>query len=254
MSKTALVLIRREPMYRKDAIDSGFSKLGFQLVKSPNPKPGSVVCVWNRKPQDEAVCQQYEQAGGKVVVVENSYLCRERKAMYSLSLGGHNGSGYSPVGDEDRFGKLGYEVKPWRHNPEGHILVIQQRGIGKPGMASPPAWAEQQAEKFKRLGRKVKLRPHPGENKPRTTVEQDLEGAAFMHIWSSGCGVLALVEGYPVVYNAPHWICEQGGTRGWNNPGYGDVSRAAALHRMSHSQWHHDEIKTGEPLARLLGL
>lgn len=246
--KTVHILVRKEPYYRREALESGFKRLGYTLLHAGRPEPGAVLVVWGRKPDNEALCQQYEQAGGKVVVMENGYLAKVDKTMYALSLTNHHTGG--PVGDEDRFSKLGFEVKPWRHTPGGRVVVCGQRGIGRPGYASPPMWAEGYARKIKN----AYVRVHPGNAAPKVPLIADLVGASCCAVWSSNAGVLALVEGYPVVYNAPHWICEQGGTRGWNNPGYGDVSRAAALHRMSWSQWGYQEIATGEPLARLLGL
>lgn len=250
--KSVHLIIRKEPYYRREALESGFKRLGYTLLHAGRPEPGAVLVVWGRKPDNEILCAAYERAGGKVVVMENGYLQRVDKTMYALSLTNHHTGG--PVGDEDRFSKLGFDVKPWRHTVGGRVVVCQQRGIGRPGYASPVGWAEGFAAKIKKAGTTAYVRPHPGNHPPRVPLVADLAGASCCAVWSSNAGVLALVEGYPVVYNAPHWICEQGGTRGWNNPGYGDVSRAAALHRMSHSQWHHDEIKTGEPLARLLGL
>lgn len=250
--KTAHVLIRKEPIYRRSAIDDGLKRLGYILAHGAQPAPGNVVVVWGRKPDNEAVCQQYERAGGKVIVAENGYLARQEKTMYALSLSQHHKGG--PVGDEDRFSALGFEPKPWRHTPGGRVVVCGQRGIGSAVTASPPQWAEGFAAKIKKAGGSAWVRQHPGNHPPRVPLVADLVGASCCAVWSSNAGVLALVEGYPVVYNAPHWICEAGGTRGWNNPGYGDVSRAAALHRMAHSQWGYQEIATGEPLARLLGV
>jgi hypothetical protein len=246
--KSVHILVRKEPYYRREALESGFKRIGFTHVRAGQPATGNVLVVWGRKPQDEPMCAAYERAGGTVVVMENGYLQRVDKSMYALSVGQHHSGG--PVGAEDRFSKLGFEVKPWRHTPGGRVVVCAQRGIGSASMASPPLWAENFAKKIKG----AYVRNHPGNHPPKVPLTADLVGAACCAVWSSNAGVLALVEGYPVVYAAPHWICEAGGTRGWNNPGYGDASRVAALHRMSWSQWHHEEIKTGEPLARLLGV
>ena len=248
MGLTVHIIVRKEPGYRREALESGFKRLGYTLVHGAQPAAGNVLVVWGRKPQDEDTCAAYERAGGRVVVMENGYLSRNEKSMYALSLGQHHTGG--PVGDEDRFSKLGFTVKPWRPTPGGRIVVCGQRGIGSRLMASPPAWAETYAKKIKN----AYVRQHPGNHAPRVPLVADLMGASCCAVWSSNAGVLALVEGYPVVYAAPHWICEQGASRGWNNPGYGDASRAAALRRMSWSQWHHEEISTGEPLARLLGV
>ena len=75
-------------------------------------------------------------------------------------------------------------------------------------------------------------------------LEKDLaalKGASLLHIWSSAMGVRALVEGIPVQHHAPHWIC-----------GLGHQTREDKLRFMACGQWHHEEIATGEPFARIL--
>jgi len=246
--KTAYIRVRKEPYYRREALESMVKRLGFTLLHAPRPAEGSIIVTWNRKPDDEALCVAYEKAGGKVIVVENGYLQKTDKTMYALSLGQHHAGG--PVGDDDRFTALGYEIKPWRHTPGGRVVVCGQRGIGSSIMASPPGWAD----KFAKKVGNAYVRPHPGNGPPKVPLVNDLAGASCCAVWSSNAGVLALVEGWPVVYAAPHWICERGASRGWNNPGFGDDSRVLALHCMSWGQWHHEEIATGWPLARLLGV
>jgi hypothetical protein len=76
-------------------------------------------------------------------------------------------------------------------------------------------------------------------------------------IWSSGAGVQALVAGIPVIYQAPHWICEGAADDALEvverNPlGVTPISREAALQRMAWAQWSLAEIASGEPFRRLL--
>lgn len=241
--KTVVLTIRKEPYYRRAAFENGFKRLGYTIAQAFGaPRgPHDVYCIWNRKAGAEHnAATLWEQRGGSVIVAENGYLQRIDKTYYALSLHGHNGSGHFPVGAEDRFTRLGFELKPMQSNLDGHWLVCAQRGIGSPEMASPPQWAEKVAEQLKRMGKTVRLRPHPGQFKPKVDLLDDLRGAHECVIWSSGAGVRALVEGIPVQYRAPHWICQGPGTR------------EEKLHRMSHGQWHFDEIGTGEPFARLL--
>ena len=247
---TAVLQIRREPYYRRAAFESGLKRLGYTItdkVFHPASK-ADTLCVWNLKAgADEAAATLFEQRGGTVIVAENGYLQKVDKTYYALSVHGHNGSGTFPVGDEDRFGKLGFEVKPWRER-EGQVLVCGQRGIGSRLMASPPQWAEKMAAQLKRQGeRDVRLRPHPGNFAPKVPLVDDLRGVGVCHIWSSGAGVRALAEGVTVVHHAPHWICE-----GWSVIGYQTLGRLRVLNRMAHGQSHHEEIATGEPFARLL--
>jgi hypothetical protein len=243
--KTAVVTIRKEPYYRRAAIESGLKRLGYNVVSSglrPSGKD-SLLVLWNKKKgKEEQDADAWERQGGTVIVMENGYLQKVDKSMYAVSVHGHNGSGWFPVGDEDRFTRLGFPLKEWRTAP-GYRLVCGQRGVGSTLMASPPQWGEKMVAKFKALGVPHKWRPHPGNHAPKVPLVDDLKGASVCTIWSSASGVRALVEGVEVHHSAPHWICEMG-----NGPG----NREKALHRMAHGQWSVDEIAAGEPFARIL--
>lgn len=234
----AEIRIRREPYYRLDAITQGMKRIGFEIVPHARPAPGNVLVLWNRKAgRDDTDAAAMEAAGGKVLVIENGYLQKVDKTMYAVSLSEHHTGG--PVGDTDRFGPLGFELRHQEATPFGFVLVCGQRGIGSPTMASPPQWAEKHAESLRRRGLTARVRPHPGNRAPSVPLKADLMGAGACHVWSSNAGVLARVLGYPVTSWAPHWICE-------------GSSREAALQRMAWSQWSVPELATGEPFARLL--
>lgn len=251
----AKILVRKEPYYRRQAIEAGLQRLGHKLVGVPAwpNKKEDLLVLWNRKRGDEeTLAENWERRGGSVIVMENGYLQKVDKSMYAISVGQHNGAGWFPVGDEDRFSALGFEVKPWRSGGE-YVLVCAQRGIGSKLMASPPGWDRRAAEKLSKKG-PVKVRPHPGQFVPKTPLEKDLAGASECHIWSSGAGVRALVEGVPVQHYAPHWVCEAASLSAAFAPASVDRDhrRATALHRMSHGQWTVPEITSGEPFARIL--
>lgn len=239
-------MIRREPAYRRVAFENGFKRLGYTIAdKVFHPKSkADTLCLWNLKAGgDEAAATLFEQRGGTVVVSENGYIAKTDKTYYALSTHAHNGAGSFPVGDEDRFGKLGIPVKPWRSdNAQGYDLVLGQRGVGSRAMASPPGWAEKRAIELKRKGLTVKIRPHPGMFPPKTPLLTDLAGARAVHTWASSAAIRAIVEGIPVYHSAPHWI----------GAGAGPLTQREVLHRVAWGQWHHEEIATGEPFARLL--
>ena len=240
--KTAVVTIRKEPAYRREAVESGLKRLGYTIL-SKGGRPESradLLVLWNKKQgAEETMADQWERRGGTVIVMENGYLQKVDKTTYALSVHGHNGSGWFPTGTEDRFTALGFPLKEMVER-KGYDLVCGQRGIGSKLMASPPRWAEKMIEKLRAQGRSTRLRTHPGNFAPKVPLLDDLKGAERCIIWSSGAGVRALVEGIPVVHAAPHWICA-----GWEG------NRVEALHRMSHGQWRHEEIATGEPFARM---
>ena len=244
----AVLCIRPEPFYRRSAFTDGLKRLGYTIIHRQNPDPrdrpksrDDLIVIWNKKRgHDEMMAHQWEKLGGTVIIAENGYLQQTDKTYYALATHGHNGSGWSPVGADDRFGKLGFAIKPPRDGGE-YILVRDQRGIGSALMASPPGWGQKMVEVLKRHAPfPVRLMAHPGD---KGKLEKDLAamaGARSVVIWSSAIGVRALVEGIPVQHFAPHWICEK-----WND------SREVALQRMAHAQWHFDEIATGEPFARM---
>ena len=244
----AVLCIRPEPFYRRSAFTDGLKRLGYTIIHRQNPDPrdrpksrDDLIVIWNKKRgHDEMMAHQWEKLGGTVIIAENGYLQQTDKTYYALATHGHNGSGWSPVGADDRFGKLGFAIKPPRDGGE-YILVRDQRGIGSALMASPPGWGQKMVEVLKRHAPfPVRLMAHPGD---KGKLEKDLAamaGARSVVIWSSAIGVRALVEGIPVQHFAPHWICET-----WAK------DREAALQRMAHAQWRFDEIASGEPFARM---
>ncbi len=266
-SSRAWNLIRRQPHYRREAFDAGLMACGYQLeagVPQGNVRPGDVLVIWNRMFDTAMYAAQVEKAGGRVVVAENGYLglCPERRQYYALALGGHNGSGEWKVGEEDRFAALGIEVKPWCSNPDGHIVVFGQRGIGTSQMASPPNWHVDVAQRLKRVqGRRVLVSPPPGPPAidPGVTEKTiaELQGAYCAVLWSSARGVRALVEGIPVIYQAPHWSCEVAACHSLDMIDrmaefQRDDMRKRALHEMAWAQWSVDEIAAGLPFRTLL--
>lgn len=256
--KIAVIRIRPEPHYRREAFESGLRRHGYTFKGHATPSgPNDLLVLWNRKKGiDERDAIVWEQQGGTVLVAENGYLQKTDKTIYAISVGQHNGGGWFPVGSEDRFSALGFEVKPWRKRG-GHILLCAQRGIGSSLMASPPYWADKQQVHIKRMTqRAVRLRAHPGNFEPKVPLEQDLASAHACVIWHSAAGVRALLDGVPVFYAAPFWVCEaaalkyvKGGSL--ETPLCDDAQRQAALHRMSHGQWTVNEIASGEPFARM---
>jgi hypothetical protein len=243
----AHILIRKEPFYRRAAFETGLKKLGYTLSSLTQPKDKrDLLVLWNLKAgAEESMARLWEQRGGTVIVAENAYLQKVDKSIYAISTHGHNGSGWFPVGDEDRFTPLGFPIKPWpdsaAEDSDDRYLVCAQRSIGSREMASPPQWAEKKVAELVRKGWKARLRPHPGNSAPKIPIERDLTGIDVCWIWSSGAGVRVLVEGVRVHHAAPHWICAD-----WYKTG-----RENVLNHMAHGQWRHEEIATGEPFARM---
>lgn len=247
----AVLQIRPQPSYRREAFERGLRALGYTDIREYRcgrnwpTGPDDLLVLWNllRGP-DENYAQQWEAKGGAVIVCENGYLQKVDKTHYAISTHGHNGSGWFPdCGDgAERFARLGFEIKAMRApTPEGVIVVRGQRGIGAALMASPKHWHENIAKKLRAAGKRVLVMNHPGDKGKLEADQAALRNANELFIWSSAMGVRALCEGVPVKHHAPRWICA-----GWDIAG-----REYALHNMAMGQWHHEEIATGEPFARL---
>jgi hypothetical protein len=235
--------IRPLPHYRRDAFDAGLRQAGYSIVKQGAPKSAEdLMVIWNRYGGAHQMANQWEASGGTVLVCENGYIGKdaEGRQHYAIAAHGHNGSGWWPVGAEDRFSALGVDVLPWVNRPDGYALICGQRGIGSPTMASPPNWHIGAQKRVKAFHPNTKLRLHPGNKAPAV----------------SSSGVRALCLGVPVIFDAPHWICEGAAMRlgagGGTFPT--DEQRAQALHRMAWAQYSVAEIESGEPFVRFRSL
>lgn len=250
----AINTIRREPWYRRAAFEAGLERLGYQQVTAGKPRSRKdLLVLWNLHGGNETLARDWETNGGTVLVCENGYLSKIHKGTYAISVHGHNGSGWFPVLDEDRFTPLGFELKPQRAGGD-EILVREQRGIGSRLMASPPCWADRTLLALRKSQPlPVRMIKHPKNDPPVVPIEQDVARAAMLVTWASAMGVRALVEGVHVQYHAPHWVCGMPGQRGFSGTQrLSDDERVQVLHKMSHGQWSPDEISTGEPFARIL--
>lgn len=254
----AMSQIRKDPCYRHDAFLNGLRKAGYSVTTSGHPKaPEDLLVIWNRYGGAEIMANTWEREGGTVLVCENGYIGQDKNGhqLYAISAHGHNGSGWWVHLGSDRFSALGVELKPWKEPTEnGHLLICGQRGIGTKLMASPSNWHDQAAKKLRMLTKRpVKIRLHPGNQPAKTKLDADLEGAHACVIWSSSSGVKALANGYPVFFDAPHWICSMAGHRVGDpveNVNRDSVLRELAMFRMAEAQWTVAEIASGEPFVQ----
>lgn len=265
----AYSLIRQQPHYRHDAFLSGLAAAGYEVHDSApdRARPGDVLVTWNRYWSVEQIADRFEAQGGTVLVAENGYVQGRHDGgdHYALAIHGHNGSGTVRVGGPERWAALGVQLKPWRTEGK-HILVAPNRSFGMRGFIMPDKWGERTADALRKVTkREVRLRPHPGNNRPSVLLENDLRDAHCVVIWSSSVGVKALIEGIPVVCCAPWWICKKATLP---LDAYGaaidspiafqcdesmDMARQYAMEELAWSQWSVGEIASGFPFRHLLG-
>lgn len=263
----AFCLIRDQPIYRKDAFVQGLRAAGFTVSDRLPQKIeySDVLLIWNRYAENHELACRFERAGANVLVAENAYLGVNRldRQLYAISHSAHNGAGCWRVGAEDRFGRLGVVLEPWRAAsvPVGdanrHVLVAPNRSFGMPGMIMHPDWPERTVAAMRAMtSRPIRLRPHPGNDPPKRPLLLDLENCWCVVIWSSSAGVEALARGIPVICMAPHWICRSAAStnlRLVENPPHDDESRLRAMRTMAWAQWTVEEIRAGVPFMHLFG-
>lgn len=283
----AHVLIREQPYYRRSAFVRGLEKAGHTvLLREPDkPNKETLLVIWNRYMHQHDLACRVELAGGKVIVAENGYIGEggtspkfdvhpqgpKPNHYYCLSLDYHNGRGRVPKPQwHERLTKLRLPLKPLRLEGD-YVLICPNRSFGVGDQIMHPDWAQRTADALKKVtDTPIRIRNHPGNNKPANDLATDLSGAKAVAIWSSTCGLHALVEGIPVVCAAPYWICKDATWSDWQNMSFelskrsldGNLGlqnwfcvwRYASLIKMSYAQWTCSEIESGDPFRRLLSI
>lgn len=250
----ALNLLRANLHYRRESFDAGLRAAGFDVVQHlSDPCPGDALFIWNRYAGFDEQASAFERAGATVLVTENGWLGKHWRGgeWFALSVGHHAGAGWWRDADASRWDGWGVELQPWRRGGT-ETVILGQRGIGEPGVRSPDGWAEAVRARLG-VGR---VRPHPGNvEAPAAALAADLAGAREVVTWHSGAALLALTWGIPVWCDFSRWI-GAGAARPlseWpGQPKRDDASRLAMFQRLAWSMWTLDEIRTGEPIRRLM--
>lgn len=251
-------LIRRHPHYRRDAFEEGIKTFGAQLVDEV-PRdlgPQDVLVIWNRYGANEGHAKRYEATGGRVIAVENGYIGHDdnEHRHYAMAISNHNGAGWWPVGEEERWKQQHITLEsPRREGRE--IVILLQRGIGPHGIAQPKDFEQLARRKLQGCGYPVRVRAHPGQ-KIAEPLARDLRHAAAVVTWGSGAALKALAMGIPVFYSLPCWIGGMAGNCGFDVgtplPPVNEEARRRVMHRIGWAQWNIEEIARGEPFRHLL--
>ncbi len=261
MSRTAYCLIRRDPVYRREAFTRGLAACGFNVATPDSFAPpntcraGDVMVIWNRYGIWHDAAVGFEKSGGTVVVAENAYLANDRadRRRYALALHAHNGRGECRPAGPERWDALKVELAPWRATGS-HVLVCPNRPFGTPGGVMTADWAERTSRLLAKLtDRPVRIRLHPGNGPSKKPFAADLEDAWAVVIWSSSVGCEALIKGVPVFCLAPWWVAKSAtidDVSRINAPPPRD--RLAAFQRLAWAQWHVEEIERGDAFQHLL--
>lgn len=250
----ALNLLRPALHYRRECFSAGMEACGLKVVdRLDDPRQHDVLLIWNRYGGYHEQANRFEKAGALVLVAENCPLGNDWRpgSWYSLALW-HVAmtGGKFPAGDFERWDAIGGTLEPWRLDGT-ETVILGQRGIGAPGILCTPEWANSVRARFG--GR---IRAHPGTSTSGPTLREDLARAKEVITWSSGAAVQALQMGVPVWYRHEDFICspacEPLSKFGLVPPARNDVMRLVAFRRLAWCIWELEEIRSGEPIRRLL--
>jgi hypothetical protein len=248
----ALCLLPDGPNYRRETFLTGLARAGFEVVDAiRRPEPTDIVLLWNRGGWRDQEALRFEAAGALAVIAENGYLGKQWQGSkwFALARGHHAGAGQWPDGGASRWDSWGVHLAPWRRGRD--VVILEQRGIGEKGIASPPMWAETVQA---RIGGRI--RRHPGATPPAVTLADDLADARCVVTWHSGAALQALVLGVPVFNGFDRWI-GAGAARPLaefaHAPRYDDSERLAMFRRLSWAMWTAEEVQSGEAFEHLVG-
>lgn len=262
--KRALVMLHDSQHYQREAFADGLRRHGYDVTAvrpgvatgpSLLPDAGDVLVCWNVQPFNIDTVKAFDAAGAAVLVAENGYIGADKEgSAIALSRGHHNGAGWTPYPDHERFGRMGVALMPWRTGSE--IVIVPQRSIGEEGVRMPPGWPSSAQQRLRGYGGRVVTRAHPGLNRALDPIESALQHAYCVVTWGSGGAIKALALGIPVFHEFPKWIGAGAATFGIGNlvnPKRDDTDRYLMFCRLAWAQWSASEIRDGVPFDYLLG-
>lgn len=269
----ALNLLRRSIHYRRECFDAGLRAAGFELVdRVDRPAAGDLLLCWNRYGAAAEQADHFERHDARVLVVENCPLGNDLHggsyaiARQHVAMTGGTWPDHGP----QRWDAWGIELQPVRTG-SAETVILGQRGIGHPDVASPDRWAESVQA---RIGGRIRSHPGTGVAVP---LWQDLQDAREVVTWSSAAALQAMAMGVPVWHAHPRfvgapaarplaqhpgWSRREGGYRSTlhasmgefaGNPPRDESARLAVFRRLAWAIWTLDEIRSGAAIRTVLG-
>ena len=251
----AVLAINPKPVNRYYRFVNGLNRNGWTEVVLPHQltRPlmgGDILITWNIRPQEAGLIAQARDNGVPHLVAENAYIRQDEagRQYHALALDGHNGSGRWPRDKGERWERMGVSIAPWRNTGDWYV-VIEQRGIGAPGMAMPVDWANQIAEVIRtKQNVHVEVRRPPSRSGGQMPLMELLDKARVVIVWTSNVATQALLAGVPVTVYGPSHIC-------WEATGpIPSIDRFTAFRTLACAQWTHEEIANGYAIGKLLEL
>jgi len=230
--------------------------------------------VWaGRMKHNHAVWQHFRQSGRPVIVAEVGMIRRGQTWKLGINGTGLNAN-HGTLSVPNRSAQLGMSTKPWTNTGTNIVIACQrtdsEQWAGQPNIDT---WLNQTITQVRQhSSRPIVVRPHPRQTiplignctvqKPRPLAgtydsfdfDAGLDDTWCVINWNSGPGSQAIINGVPAFVGSDS-LAAPVANLDWSqieNPARPD--RAGWLEQLAHTEWTINEIATGYPLQRLLGL
>jgi hypothetical protein len=242
--------------------------LAFLSYKGEKISEKDSIITWNYYGIAKRIAEHFAKIGCNHYVVENGYINASNENKY-FSIAKHlhlipNLNNDNP----SRWEALGIDIKPWKKNGS-HVLVCGQRGGNHTEHFMPLDWPQNIIQRLRKItDRPIWYRPHPARQRipdikhldnvqivsTDVPLEEHLNNAHAVVVYSSNAATNALLNGVPAFYEGKNLTCAELSLSDINKieqPMYPE--REEFFQRLAWAQWNLDEIKSGEAWAHYLG-
>jgi hypothetical protein len=256
------------------AIRAGLDRLGIAHTSMDSSADVAVIwsMLWSGRMQgNQAVWQAYRNSGRPVIVVEVGMI--RRGHTWKLGINGTGNDSYPGSNmDSDRAKRLGIKLQPWQQG--NNIVIAVQRADSEQWAGQPPVtqWVQTTVDTIrKHTSRPIVIRSHPrvqlsipgvGVERPKKIpgsyddydFEQTLKNAWAVVNWNSGPGPQSVIAGVPA-FVGPNSLAAPVANLDLSmieTPHMPD--RTQWINQLAHTEWTTQELATGLPIKRLLGI
>lgn len=259
-----------------ESLSQGIKSLGHTVVDQ-NDDIGVIWSVlWNgRMSGNKNVYYKYLKENKPIIIIEVGNLLRNRTwrlSLFNVNALGKFGNDQNL--DEHRSKKLGISLDPILSNRYDHILIACQheKSLQWHGNPSTEQWLMNTIEQLRKFtDRKIVIRPHP-RAKFDTTKLMEIKGCIIQnpvklptsyddfdidyncHVvinHNSGPSIQSIIKGVPVICHDSS-LAHEMSSKIDNIENCSIPDRTEWFTKLCHTEWTVDELKTGEPLKRLL--
>jgi hypothetical protein len=176
--------------------------------------------------------------GDSYYYIDNSYFDKTRETHLRVTRDKLQFQGPDRESDGKRWAALGYEIKPWRHINDGHVVVCPQSETFMRFTARYKGnWLEETMAALRKTypTREIRIRAWSSDKLAlQATLGEDLVGAGLLVTHTSAAAITAAIEGVPILVSDRHAL-------------YGMPldPRVQYMQALADNQWTLDEIKNG---------